>query len=78
MTVSSVTASVSGGSGTVTLSISKAALKKLAKVKGHKLSVKITVTFTPTGGSAASKVKTLTLTQAALTSKKKATKGKKK
>jgi hypothetical protein len=78
VTVSSVTASVSGGSGTVTLSISKAALKKLAKVKGHKLSVKITVTFTPTGGSAASKVKTLTLTQAALTSKKKATKGKKK
>jgi hypothetical protein len=77
VTVSSVTANVSGGSGSVTLSISKAALKKLAKVKGHKLSVKITVTFTPAGGTAASKVKTLTLTLAAVTPKKKA-KGKKK
>lgn len=78
VTVSSVTASVSGGSGSVTLAISKAALKKLAKVKSHQLSVKITVTFTPTGGTAASKVKTLTLTLAAVTPKKKATKGKKK
>lgn len=79
VTVASVTANVSGGNGSVTLAISKAALKKLAKVKGHKLSVKITVTFTPTGGTAASKVKTLTLTQAAVTPKKKATKkGKKK
>ncbi|HTA15862.1 MAG TPA: hypothetical protein VK781_13485 [Solirubrobacteraceae bacterium] len=78
VTVSSASATVSSGSGTVTLAISKAALKKLAKVKGHKLSVKITVTFTPNGGSAASKTKTLTLTQAAVTPKKKATKGKKK
>jgi ABC-type phosphate transport system substrate-binding protein len=78
VTVSSVTANVSGGSGSVTLAISKSALKKLAKAKGHKLSVKITVTFTPTGGSAASQVKTLTLTQAAVTPKKKATKSKKK
>jgi hypothetical protein len=78
VTVSSVSANVSAGNGTVTLAISKSALSKLAKVKGHKLSVKITVTFTPTGGTAASKVKTLTLTQAAVTPKKKATKGKKK
>jgi hypothetical protein len=78
VTVSSVTANVSGGNGSVTLAISKAALKKLAKVKSHKLSVKITITFTPTGGTAASKTKTLTLTQAAVTPKKKATKGKKK
>jgi ABC-type phosphate transport system substrate-binding protein len=79
VTVSSVNAEVSSGNGTVTLAISKAALSKLAKVKGHKLSVKITVTFTPTGGTAASKVKTLTVTQAAVTPKKKATKkGKKK
>ncbi len=79
VTVSSVSANVSGGDGTVTLAISKAALKKLAKIKGHKFSVKITVTFTPTGGAAASKVKTLTLTLAAVTPKKKATvKGKKK
>ena len=78
VTVSSVTSTVSGGNGSVILAISKAALKKLAKVKSHKLSVKITVTFTPTGGTAASKVKTLTLTQVALTPKKKATKGKKK
>jgi ABC-type phosphate transport system substrate-binding protein len=78
VTVSSVSANVSGGNGTVTLSISKAALKKLSKAKGHRLSVKITVTFTPTGGTAASKVKTITLTQAALAPKKKATKGKKK
>jgi ABC-type phosphate transport system substrate-binding protein len=78
VTVSSVSANVSGGNGSVTLAVSKAALSKLAKVRGHKLSVKITVTFTPTGGSAASKVKTLTLTRAALTSKKKASKGKKK
>jgi hypothetical protein len=77
VTVSSLTASVSGGKGTVTLAISKAALSKLAKVKGHKLSVKITVTFTPTGGTAASQTKTLTVTQAAVTPKKKASKGKK-
>jgi ABC-type phosphate transport system substrate-binding protein len=78
VTVSSVTANVSGGNGTVTLSISKAALKKLAKIKGHKFSVKITIAFTPTGGALASKTKTLTLTQTAITPKKKATKGKKK
>jgi ABC-type phosphate transport system substrate-binding protein len=79
VTVSSVSANVTGGDGTVTLAISKTALKKLAKVKGHKFSVKITVTFTPTGGTAASEVKTLTLTLAAVTPKKKTTvKGKKK
>ncbi len=77
VTVSNVTASVGGGQGTVTLPISSATLKKLAKVKGHKLSVKITVTFTPTGGTAASKTKTITITQAAITPKKKK-KGKKK
>ncbi len=76
VTVANVTASVGGGQGTVTLPISSAAQKKLAKVKGHKLSVKITVTFTPTGGTAASKTKTITITQAAITPKKK--KGKKK
>ncbi len=77
VTVSNVTASVGGGQGTVTLPISGAAVKKLAKVKGHKLSVKITVTFTPTGGTAASKTKTITITQAAIATKKKK-KGKKK
>ena len=76
VTVSNVTASVGGGQGTVTLPISGAAVKKLAKVKGHKLSVKITVTFTPAGGTAASKTKTITITQAAIATKKK--KGKKK
>lgn len=74
VTVANVTAGVKGGSGSVTLTISKSALSKLAKIKGHKFSVKITVTFTPTGGSAASKVKTLTLTKAAVTPKKKASK----
>jgi ABC-type phosphate transport system substrate-binding protein len=78
VTVASVSAGVSGGKGTVTLAISKAALTKLVKAKGHKLSVKITVTFTPTGGSAASQSKTLTVTQAEVTPKKKASKGKKK
>jgi ABC-type phosphate transport system substrate-binding protein len=79
VTVGSESADVSGGKGTVTLAISKSALSKLAKAKGHKLSVKITVTFTPTGGTAATQVKTLTLTQAAVTPpKKKASKGKKK
>jgi ABC-type phosphate transport system substrate-binding protein len=79
VTVGSVSASASGGKGTVTLAISKAALGKLAKAKGHKLSVKITVTFTPTGGTAASQTKRLTVTQAAVTPpKKKASKGKKK
>ena len=77
VTVSNVCASVGGGQGTVTLPISSAALNKLAKIKGHKLSVKITVTFTPTGGTAASKTKTMTLTQAAIATKKKK-KGKKK
>jgi ABC-type phosphate transport system substrate-binding protein len=77
VTVANVSASVGGGQGTVTLPISGAAQKKLAKVKGHKLSVKITVTFTPTGGTAASKTKTITITQAAITPKKKK-KGKKK
>jgi hypothetical protein len=78
VTVSNVSASVSGGSGTVTLAISKSALAKLAKAKGHKLSVKITVTFIPTGGTVATQTKTLTVTQAAVTPKKKASKGKKK
>jgi ABC-type phosphate transport system substrate-binding protein len=77
VTFSNVTASVGGGQGTVTLPISGAAVKKLAKVKDHKLSVKITVTFTPTGGAAASKAKTITITQAAIATKKKK-KGKKK
>lgn len=79
LTVGGVTASTSGGKGTVTLAISKSALSKLAKAKGHKLSVKIRVTFTPTGGTAATQTKTLTVTQAAVTPpKKKASKGKKK
>lgn len=85
LTVSSVSANVSGGNGTVMLAISKAALNKIAKVKGHKLGVKITVTFTPTGGTGASETKTLTLTQALIagskakhSKKKKATKGHKK
>jgi hypothetical protein len=69
VTVANVTASVSGGKGSVSLSLSKAALSKLAKIKGHKFSVKITITFTPTGGSKASKTKTLTLTQAAIKKK---------
>jgi hypothetical protein len=77
VTVANVSASVGGGQGTVTLPISGAAQKKLAKVKGHKLSVKITVTFTPTGGTAASKTKTITITQAAIAPPKKK-KGKKK
>jgi ABC-type phosphate transport system substrate-binding protein len=80
VTVASVNSSVSGGNGTVSLAISKSALTKIEKAKGHKLSVKITVTFTPTGGTAASESKTITLTQAELASKKnkKASKGKKK
>lgn len=79
ITVGGVTASTSGGKGTVTLAISKSALSKLAKAKGHKLSVKIVVTFTPTGGTAATQTKTLTVTQAAVSPpKKKASKGKKK
>jgi ABC-type phosphate transport system substrate-binding protein len=81
VTVSNVTASVSGGQGTVTLPISSAALKKLAKAKGKKLSVAITVTFTPTGGTAATQKKTLTVTQASVASKpkkKSKKKGKKK
>ncbi len=69
VTVANVTASVSGGKGNVSLSLSKAALSKLAKIKGHRFSVKITITFTPTGGSKASKTKTLTLTQAAIKKK---------
>jgi hypothetical protein len=81
VTVSSVSASVGGGQGTVTLPISSAALKKIAKSKSKKLAVTITVTFTPTGGTAASQVKQLTVTQAAINAKpKKKTKkkGKKK
>ncbi len=80
VTVGSTSASTLGGKGTVTLAISKSALSKLAKAKGHKLSVKITVTFTPTGGTAATQTKTLTVTQAAVTppKKKASKKGKKK
>jgi ABC-type phosphate transport system substrate-binding protein len=70
VTVSSVSASVSGGQGTVTLPISSAALKKLAKEKSKKLSVTITVTFTPTGGAAATQTKSLTITQASVATKK--------
>lgn len=71
VTVSNVTASVSGGQGTVTLPISSAALKKLAKSKSKKLSVSIAVTFTPTGGTAATQKKTLTITQASIAGKSK-------
>jgi hypothetical protein len=80
VTVSNVTASLSGGQGTVTLPISSAALKKLAKSKSKKISVTITVTFTPTGGTAATQKKTLTITQASIAGKqkKKSKKGKKK
>lgn len=81
VTVSNVTASVSGGQGTATLPISSAALKKLAKAKSKKLSVSITVTFTPTGGTAATQTKTLTITQASIAGKpkkKSKKKGKKK
>jgi ABC-type phosphate transport system substrate-binding protein len=70
VTVANVTAGVKGGSGSVTLTISKAALSKLLKIKGHRYSVKITVTFTPAGGSAASRSKTITLTEAAVATKK--------
>jgi hypothetical protein len=75
VTVASVIAVVKAGDGSVTLSISKAALSKLAKIKGHKFGVKITVTFTPTGGAAAGKTKTIMLTKAATVTKK-ASKGK--
>jgi hypothetical protein len=81
VTVASVSSNVSGGNGTVSLAISKSALAKIEKAKGHKLSVKITVTFTPTGGTSASESKTITLTKAELAIKKstkKASKGKKK
>ena len=78
VTVSSVSASVAGGQGTVNLPISSAALKKLAKAKSKKLSVTITVTFTPTGGTAASKTEKLTITQAAVAAKTKKTSKKKK
>lgn len=76
VTVSNVTASVSGGQGTVTLPIASAALKKLAKAKSKKLAVSITVTFTPTGGTAATQKKTLTITQASIAGKSKKTKKK--
>jgi ABC-type phosphate transport system substrate-binding protein len=76
VTVSNVTASVSGGQGTVTLPISSAALKKLAKSKTKKLSVTITVTFTPNGGAAATQKKTLTITQASVAGKPKTKKKK--
>ncbi len=71
VTVSSVSASVGGGQGTVILPISSAALKKIAKSKSKRLAVTITVTFTPTGGTAASQVKQLTVTQAAINAKPK-------
>jgi hypothetical protein len=79
VTVSSLSASVSGGQGTVTLPISSAAIKKIGKAKGKKLAVTITVTFTPNGGTAASKTEKITVTQASITTKKKSSKkGKKK
>jgi ABC-type phosphate transport system substrate-binding protein len=77
VTVASVIAVVKAGNGSVTLSISKAALSKLAKIKGHKFGVKITVTFTPTGGTAAGKAKTIMLTRSAVLTKKTSKKGKK-
>jgi hypothetical protein len=45
-----------GGRLTLTFKLSKAALKALAK---HSLTVTITITFTPTGGTAASQTKRL-------------------
>jgi hypothetical protein len=64
ITVSSVSASVAGGQGAVSLPISRAAQTKLAKTKNGRLKVTITITFTPTGGAAATQTKTLTLTKA--------------
>jgi ABC-type phosphate transport system substrate-binding protein len=75
-TLGSESGHVSGGQGTVTLSISRTAISKIEKAKGHKLKVTITVTFTPTGGSAASHTKQLTITAAEV--KGKAGKGHKK
>jgi hypothetical protein len=69
LTVASANANVPAGQGTVNLTISRAALAKLAKAKGKKLATAISVTFTPTGGSAAKKTKTLIITQAAVTTK---------
>ncbi len=59
LAVATSTATVSGGKGSVTLnpsSATKAALKKVRSLK-----VTITVTFTPTGGTAAKKTASLTL-----------------
>jgi ABC-type phosphate transport system substrate-binding protein len=66
LTVSSVTAGVGGGQGTVNLPISAAASKKVAKSKSGKLKVTIAITYTPSGGTAAEKTITLTLTKASL------------
>jgi ABC-type phosphate transport system substrate-binding protein len=76
--VASVTSSVNGGNGTVTLPISSAALRKVAAAKSKRLAVKITITFTPSGGTAATQVKTITITQASVAARKKHKRHKKK
>jgi hypothetical protein len=70
LTVSSVSASVAGGQGSVSLPISRAAQTKLAKIKGGKLHVTITITFTPTGGAAATQTKAMIVTKAILSTGK--------
>jgi len=59
LTVGSTSKSVGGGRGSVTLNASASTLSALKKLKSLRVTVKIT--FTPTGGSAASKSVTLTL-----------------
>jgi hypothetical protein len=77
VSVANLTATVSGGQGTVTLPISSAAQKKITRAKSKKLAVTVSVTFTPNGGTAATQAKKLTITQAAIASKvKKKTKKK--
>jgi len=66
VSVSSLNSAVTGGQGSIELPISKAAQKKLGKVRGGKFKVTITVTFTPTGGSPATHTVTITLTKASL------------
>lgn len=59
ITFSTVSSTVKGGAGTVTLKASKAAISALKKVSSAKVTFK--VTFTPNGGAAASQSKSVTV-----------------
>jgi hypothetical protein len=58
-----MTASTSAEAVRLKLRLSSAGVKALRKARGHKLKLKVKISYLPTGGSAATKIKTLSFRQ---------------